>query len=613
MPRGIVFSIISILYIRLFVFLRRPDLIRSSNPTSDPASLGSIQSRKWSLPLRWTRASGASESTAATLRPGFWHRPSAASIMAEDAVRSPKDVTGLDAYDIGGSRDENVARPPATTATTQDNIPQWERLELPVFVGADSVQTGWNGGLKKKSVFGGLATTFSGKSSSKPGTPLQTLPPPSPSIPSTPMSKPASSFKPRTPNALNSTPAFQSPHLAPELSTVPGVGSEDDPDSAYLAIRRGSHVSFLESRSQRPSTTNSATSFPAPAFASASPSSSSPSQSVFSPNFSLSVPSALAASTISSYSPPRSTTSPSFPPSVQIDLARSSPPPPTSAPALSSVSGRRTSSTERLQPGSNRHRPSTPINSINQPFSLRESSAVDDSLDVSTSQRVSLPPFSQLEDASNSTADSQTPSSPSTRRSSAGTTESSALNPSTPSGGALPPLTASESTSRVKLSTISQKGEPILGTDEEQARKPEEEDSDDGVDDDDDEEVGGEPDEREELALRRVLELTEPGPNGEPNWGRSRRSKGSRGMSSSGRMIGSTSAEAGGGGGGDDGSGSWTGSGSDGTNKESMARFMNRKASLLMLSFPLAYVVLFSVSLIRIIYVSRRSILISTT
>ncbi|CDZ98805.1 g-protein coupled receptor-carbon and camp sensor protein [Phaffia rhodozyma] len=86
-----------------------------------------------------------------------------------------------------------------------------------------------------------------------------------------------------------------------------------------------------------------------------------------------------------------------------------------------------------------------------------------------------------------------------------------------------------------------------------------------------------------DLTLKRVLELTDPAIDGliTPGGG-----GGGRGELNGGRRTTD--------------SGAGISSGSD--NQESMARFMNRKASLLMLTFPLAYVVLFSVSIIRIVW-----------
>jgi hypothetical protein len=84
--------------------------------------------------------------------------------------------------------------------------------------------------------------------------------------------------------------------------------------------------------------------------------------------------------------------------------------------------------------------------------------------------------------------------------------------------------------------------------------------------------------EDDELSLRRILEMMQPAED-DPQYTRRERDRSGAGLSSYG----------GGGAGGGGGFGQESGTASDGGgNQESMARFMNRKASLLMLSFPLA-------------------------
>jgi len=117
-PRGMVFVVISILYARLFVFLRRPDKIRS--PYYDDSSVGETSGMPTTFfGFRTRRISSL-------FRKG---KPTQNDLRIDIPKQQPIDVNAsYEAHDVA-----NGAISPLSAATPITEIPPWERMELPVF------------------------------------------------------------------------------------------------------------------------------------------------------------------------------------------------------------------------------------------------------------------------------------------------------------------------------------------------------------------------------------------------------------------------------------------------------------------------------------------------
>ncbi|KAL7411028.1 hypothetical protein BDY24DRAFT_397460 [Mrakia frigida] len=525
-PRGVVFTTITVLYFRLFIFLRRPDKIRSSTSLQGRGrstsagstgldstgsklrrhTLAAVKSVRGSIGLpdrshsvgtvgQSSRISEGDEATASTASAPR-RKSSAGGMDMEEVNGGPKDMRKLGSHP-GGSSDVD-----------ESGIPQWERLELPTFEGAGldgpsttPIPSGWTWGLKKGGggVFGGAGEGAGSKGLGGNPTPnLSLLKPPLPPPPKQPSLKRQSSFAlPGSPrlDPMDLSPRRNSDTPMPDLSHD-GWGDrvEDEPTVAHSGARRGSRVSFVDShfnqlgistpihpRSHSPAPTSEHT---------LAPSTTVPSTFQFPPSSPATTP---------FFTPLSSSLSPfNFPSS----LSSSSPP-----------------TTHR----SSSHADSFTLSSFTQPSSTTHTEPIELSLlkgDPSTTHPD--PSHPEVHSSKSNTYSSN-------RRSSEGT------------------------------------GSSRLTKETEQNDRA----TDQPLEDEDDENM--------QWSLEKILEMTQPPTkdhgSGERTW--------------EPREYGS---------------GEGTGSGSDGANQESMARFMNRKASLLMLSFPLAYVVLFSVSLIRIIY-----------
>ena len=523
------FATISILYVRLFVFLRRPDKIRSStslqgNSRSSVervsvgiASTGSKIRRGTITAVRTVRGSfsfptdrktsAGDVRTASRISEGDEAQGSIISrrkasdpsaLEMEEVKGGPRDIT------TGDIRQSGVAGVGRGQQESQGEVPPWERLELSFEGGTlddapaaePVVGSGWTWGLKKGGAggFGGAGEGAGSKGMG--GNPvananLTLLRPPLPPPPAQPALKRQSSFA--ASSEPRPDPTIVLPRRNSDLQTLHAQGwadADDDGDvaressAAYnLNLRRGSHVSFVDSRppSHPPS--------PAPAFSSSlQPTTTLASTFQFPPS-----PSTPGFSPISEGMPPSPFTS-TFSPNYAFGR-----------PAPGADDGSETTPSPTANLNGSPH----PSFSDDKPASAYQTADTSDLKHPSSP--FNLAPSSTFKDRTTDT-----------RRSSEATGSTSTSHP--------------------------------LSTRRRMDDKEREDESEDQLFGHDEE------DEEAQWSLEKILEMTQPptDPGGGSTW--EPRERGSADV----------------------------GTGSDNSPQESMAKFMNRKASLLMLSFPLA-------------------------
>lgn len=289
LPRCIVFTVISVLYVRLFVFLRRPDKIRSStslqggsgsSTTGGQISDVDTGGRRWS---RWrfgSRSSFGFRASVAGDHPGRWAGFSTRVLQGRGSDGSDQARSRTErGASAGGPLDvgmRSVAPRPTATETTQfglesaessapsvsaaagagRDLPAWEKMELPDYstnLGSAysppmSPKTkrpstsGWKWGMGASQSFGGVEGADMTRSFDEPVPSKQprrsTLAPlkiPLPAAPTQPALRRNSSF-------IHNTPSSRRP-------SAQGSDSEGDGrllDFPFASLRRGSHVSFAE-------------------------------------------------------------------------------------------------------------------------------------------------------------------------------------------------------------------------------------------------------------------------------------------------------------------------------------------------------------------------------
>lgn len=302
-PRGIVFTVISVLYVRLFVFLRRPDKIRSStslqggsqSSTTGQLSEAPTGGRRWS---RWRFGSRSSfgfrSSVSGSGQPSRWAgftgksgRGSDGSttrprVEREESAGGPKDLSMKSLHVAPVTQTTHFglqsANGTASTSSANRDLPAWERIELPDYSKAAIFEdspplspkttkrgsmSGWKWGMGVSKSFGGVENE--GLSSTDSGDePIPSHQPRRSTLAPLKIPLPAAPAQP----ALRRNPSFINPPAPlsrrPSGQTSEGEGDGRLLDFPFASLRRGSHVSFAEHHTPSTPTTNARTNTPPP-------------------------------------------------------------------------------------------------------------------------------------------------------------------------------------------------------------------------------------------------------------------------------------------------------------------------------------------------------------